>query len=41
MGLITAIIVVWILCKLNAPWWCFGLVYLAVLLRVFEWRGEK
>ena len=41
MGLIPAIIAIWVLVRLDAPCWCFGLVYLALLLRAFEWRGGK
>ena len=41
MGLIPAVIAIWVLIRLEAPWWCFGLTYLAVLLRAMEWRNEK
>ena len=40
MGLITGILMCWVLVRLNAPLWCYVLVLISMSLRFLDWYLE-
>lgn len=41
MGMINAILMLWIFEQLNAPMWCYALVLMAMAIRFISWLADR
>lgn len=41
MGMINAILMLWIFEQLNAPMWCYALVIISMAVRFILWAADR